>query len=303
MKIKKEGVEKIILGILTFILIGYIVFNLIFLSIFSISKKFLNKDNVLEFINKIDIMTIIKDELGNEFDEILSIENEFKNIGITTEGINEFMNSTDVKNFSTKVASNVFEKIINNNLDNYYIQNTDVTNLIELNIEKLQTNSSLTESQILNKLSNRVPDLVTNINKLIDKLCEKLEAPNLFTKYQKYINMSMDVLDIVYSDITHCLLIFLLISFIVLLIFIRRNIYKSLKWLGISFIIPGVLIFMLSYLLTNKFFIDNTLISSIIEGVASNLNSYSVIYISLGIIIILINVIMYFIKKYKNKNL
>ena len=121
MKIKKEGVEKIILGILTFILIGYIVFNLIFLSIFSISKKFLNKDNVLEFINKIDIMTIIKDELGNEFDEILSIENEFKNIGITTEGINEFMNSTDVKNFSTKVASNVFEKIINNNLDNYYI--------------------------------------------------------------------------------------------------------------------------------------------------------------------------------------
>jgi len=303
MKIKKEGVEKIILGILTFILIGYIVFNLIFLSIFSISKKFLNKDNVLEFINKIDIMTIIKDELGNEFDEILSIENEFKNIGITTEGINEFMNSTDVKNFSTKVASNVFEKIINNNLDNYYIQNTDVTNLIELNIEKLQTNSSLTESQILNKLSNRVPDLVTNINKLIDKLCEKLEASNLFTKYQKYINMSMDVLDIVYSDITHCLLIFLLISFIVLLIFIRRNIYKSLKWLGISFIIPGVLIFMLSYLLTNKFFIDNTLISSIIEGVASNLNSYSVIYISLGIIIILINVIIYFIKKYKNKNL
>lgn len=302
MKIKKESVEKIILGVLTFILIGYIVFNLIFLSIFSISKKILNKDNVLEFINKIDIMTIIKDDLGNEFDEILSIENEFKNIGITTEGINEFMNSTDVKNFSTKVASNVFEKIINNNLDNYYIQNTDVTSLIELNIEKLQTNSSLTESQILNKLSNRVPDLVTNINKLIDKLCEKLEASNLFTKYQKYINMSMDVLDVVYSDITHCLLVFLLISFIVLLIFIRRNIYKSLKWLGISFIIPGVLIFMLSYLLTNKFFIDNILISSIIEGIVRNLNSYSAIYISLGIIIIIINVIMYFIKKSKNKN-
>ena len=129
------------------------------------SEKFLNKDNVLDFVNKIDIITIIKDELGNQVDEFLIIEEALKDIGITTEGINQFINSDDVKNFSTNVVGGVFEKIINNS-DNYYVQNTDVENLIEDNIDKLQTNSSLTQDQILAKLDDKVPELVININKL-----------------------------------------------------------------------------------------------------------------------------------------
>ena len=291
MKIKKESIEKIVLGILTFILIGYIAFNLMFLSIFNISEKFLNKDNVLEFINRIDVITIIKDELGNEVDEFLLIENELKDIGVTTEGINEFINSDDVKNFSTNAVSNVFEKIINKSSDDYHIQNIDVTNLIEDNIDKLQIKSSLTESQILDKLSNKIPNLVTSINKLIDRLCEKLETSELFTKYQQYVNMSIDVLDVVYSIITYFLLIF-----------IRRDIYKSLKWLSISFITPGLLIYILSYLLINKIVIEDVLIKNIISIIVSSLNTYSYIYILIGIILIIINIIMYFIKKHKNKN-
>ena len=230
MKTKKESIEKIILGILTFILVGYITFSLMFLCIFNISEKFLNKNNAIEFINKIDITYLIKDELWNEVDEFLLIENELKDIGVTTEGINEFMNSTDVRNFSTNVVGGVFNKIINNNSDNYYIQNNDVTNLIKDNIDKLQTNSSLTQTQMLNKLNNKVPDLVTNVNKLIDKLCEKLENSEILIKYEKYINMSIDVLDIVYSEITYFLIIFIIVSFIVLLIFIkvvRHFIYYS----------------------------------------------------------------------------
>ena len=302
MAVKKENVEKIILGVLTFILVGYITFNLLFLSIFNISEKFLNKDNAADLINKIDIITILKDELSNEVNEFLTIENELKDIGVTTEGMNEFINSTDVKNFSTNVVSDVFNKIINNNLDNYYIQDSDVSNLIEDNIDKLQTNSSLTQSQILEKLNTRVPNLVSNINKLIDKLCEKLETSELLVKYQEYVNMSINVLDIVYSGITYFLIIFTLITFIALLIFIRRDIYKSLKWISISFVIPGLLIFILSYFLVNKFIINNILINNIIKIIVGSLNSYSFIYISIGAIIVIINIIIYFIKKYRNKN-
>lgn len=302
MKTKKERLEKIILSVLTFVLIGYITFNLMLLCIFNISEKFLNKDKVEELINKIDIITILKDELGNEVDEILLIENELKDIGVATEGINAFIDSPDVKNFSTNVVSGVFDKIINNNLDNYYIQDSDVSNLIENNIDKLQTNSSLTQSQILEKLNTRVPNLVSNINKLIDKLCEKLETSELLVKYQEYVNMSINVLDIVYSGITYFLIIFTLITFIALLIFIRRDIYKSLKWISISFVIPGLLIFILSYFLINKFIIDNILINNIIKIIVSGLNGYSFIYISIGAIIVIINIIIYFIKKYRNKN-
>lgn len=302
MKTKKENMQQIILGILTFILIIYITCNLIFLSIFNISEKFLNKYNVLDFVNKIDIITIIKDELGNDVEELLIIENELKDIGITTEGINEFINSDDVKSFSSNIVEGVFEKIINNGLNNYYVQNYEVEDLIENNIDKLQTKSSLTQDQILDKLDSRVPNLVTNINKLVDKLCEKLETSEIFTKYEKYLNMSIDMLSIIYSDITYILIIFVLLSLIILLIFIRRNIYKSLKWLSISFIIPGLLIFIFSYLLINKFIIDNVLINSIISVIVSSLNTYSFVYLLIGIIIIIVNIIMYYIKKGKNKN-
>lgn len=301
MKIKKESIEKIILGFLTCVLIVYITFNLIFLSVFNISEKFLNKNNVIEFISKIDVISIIKDELGKEAGEFLLIENELKEVGITTEGINEFVNSHDVKNFSTNIVGGVFEKFINNG-DTYYVESTDVTTLIEDNVDKLQINSSLTQEQIVKKLDEKVPDLVININKLIDKICEKLETSEMLTKYQKYINISVDTLDIVYSGITYFLIIFTLITFIALLIYIRKDIYKSLKWLSISFITPGLLIFILSYLLINKFITDNTLIKNIISVIVSNLNTYSFIYISIGIILLLINIIIYFISRKKNKN-
>ena len=300
MEIKKENIEKIILGILTFILIIYISCTLVFLSIFNTSEKFLNKNNVLDFINKIDIITIIKDEFGNEVNEFFIIEEELKDIGITPEGINEFIDSDNVKKFSTNLVKGVFETILYNN-NNYYVQNNEVENLIEDNIDKLQTNSSLTQDQILNKLYAKIPNLVININKLIDKLCEKLETSEIFVKYEKYLIMSIDILSIIYSVAAYVLIIFVLISLFALLIFIRRDIYKSLKWLSISFITPGLLICILSYLLINKFIIGNTLIKNIIRIIVSSLNSYSFIYILIGVILITINIVMYYIKKGKNK--
>ena len=68
MKIKKENIEKLILTILTFLLIIYIGVGLIIFSFF-------NKDNVYDFVNKIDIVSILKSELGSELN---FIENELE---------------------------------------------------------------------------------------------------------------------------------------------------------------------------------------------------------------------------------
>ena len=62
MKNKKEKIEKVILGILTFVLIVYISFSLIFLSLYKTSEKFLNKKNVSEFIDDINIIDVLKEE-------------------------------------------------------------------------------------------------------------------------------------------------------------------------------------------------------------------------------------------------
>lgn len=297
MKNRKEKIEKIILSVLTFLLIIYISFGFVFFSVFNISKKFLNKDNISDFISNISIIDVLKQELGSNIKEIKLMEKELKNIGITSEGINSFMNSEDVREFSMDMMTNIFDGIVNNNYQEYQVNIEDINVLVDNNIDKLQVNSSFTESQILDKLNSKLPSLVSNINNLINNLCEKLENSEIFTKYQNYINVSIGVFDIIYSDIVYFLIILILISFITLLIFIRRSVYKSLKWLSISFIIPGTLLFILSFFINNYINVDSILINDIISVIANDLNEYSLIYILISIIIIIINLITYFIKK------
>ena len=194
MNIKREQIKKIILGILTFILILYISFSLVFFSIFIISKKFLNKDNIYNYISNIDITTILKDEFGNELKEYTLIKDELSDIGITTEGMNEFINSNDVKEFSVNTITKVFNKVSNKGDIDYKITNEQINNLLENNINKLESNSDISENEILNKIENKIPKLVLNINALLDKFCNKLENSDTFLKYQTYIYSFVEII-------------------------------------------------------------------------------------------------------------
>lgn len=301
MKDKKETINKIILGILTFILIIYISSSLIFLSMFNISKKFLNKNNVSEFISNINITDILKDELGNELNEFTLIKEDLNDIGITSEGINEFINSEDVKEFSGDVITNIFDKISNNSNIDYKITNEEVTKLFEDNIDKLNISSNISQTQILNKVKDKIPNLVLNINELIDNFCDKLENSEMFQKYESYIFKSIDILDVVYSDLVLFIIIFIIVSFITLLIFIRRSLYKSLKWLSISFIIPSVLFGIISTLIFSFVNVNNVLVTNMLNIVNRDLINHSLMYFVITFIFVIINVIWYIIKKYKKK--
>lgn len=298
MKIKKETFEKIMLGILTFILIVYIIFSLCFLCLYNISEKFLNKKNVTDFISDINIIDVLKDELGSEFNQITLIEEELTNIGITEEGLTEFMNSEDVKQFNSDLLNNIFSRISNDG--NYQINTNEVNELIEKNIDELQSHSELSKEQIKDKLNSKLPNLIEKMNKVIDKICDKLENSEKFTKYQNYLYMSINLLDIIYSDIVCALIIFILITFIALLVFIRKNIYKSLKWLTTSFIIPSILLFTLGCIISN-IKIDSVLVNNILDIVIRKLNGWSLIYTSIAVVFIVINLIMYMVKDYKSK--
>lgn len=303
MKIKKEKIEKIILNILTLILIVYISLGFTFFSIFNISKKIFNSDNVSEFVSNIDVIELLKDELGNKIVEFSLIENEFKNVGITSEAINEFMNSEDVKEFYSNKIMDIFDGIINNSSFKYIINIDEVTKLIEENIDTLKINSSLSEKQLLDKLNSNMPNIVSKINELIDNLCEELENSELFKNYQNYINMSVSFLDIIYSNVVFFIILIIPISFILILLFISKSICKSLKYASISFIITSILLYLSSYIALNYINISNNLINSVINKICNDLNMHSLIYIILTIHIIVINIIIYVIKKEREKNI
>ena len=300
MKNKMEKIEKIILGILTFILIMYVSISLIFLTIFNISKQFLNKDNVEEFISNIDIISILKDELGNDFN-LNVIKDELINIGVTEEGINEFVNSEDVKQFSSDTINNLFNKITGNTNINYEINKEEIYNLFKNNIDKLESKASIKGELILAKIEKRLPNLVNNINDLLDKVFEKLENSEIFKQYQKYLFKSIGILDFVYSGFITSIIVSIIISFIILLIFIRKSLYKSFKWLVISFAIPAFILAIISTIIYNFINVDSLLITNICNIINKEIINYSVVYFIISLIFAIINIVMYMIKKYNDK--
>jgi len=285
---------------LTFILIIYISFDLFIISSFNISKRFLNKDNVLEFISDINIVDILKEQF---FEEFSLIEEEFKNVGITSEGLNAFLNSKQVKEFSTDILSNIFENILNNNSEELKLDKKEVNELLVSNIDKLQINSILTEKQLLDKLNSKTEELVSGINNLVNELFNKLKKSDMIKQYESYVNMSVQVLDIIYSDVAFVILIFNLFTSIALLIYIRKNFYKSLKWLSISFMITSLMLFILSYIIKNYINTESLLINNILTIVTNDINVYSYKYILIALLIIVISVIRFFKQKYKQKNI
>jgi len=301
LKNRKKTIEKIVLGVLTFTLILYISFVLIFISVFNISEKFLNKNDVTEFINSINITDIFKDKLGNELIEFTQIQEDLLDIGITTEGVEEFINSEDVKEFGIDVVTNVFNKVSDKNNADYKITASQINELLENNINKLKTNSNISEEQILNKIQNKISSLALNINELLDKLFNKLENSHEFKMYQNYIYSAVSLLDILYSGFVKLLISFVIISFVALLIFIRRDIYKSLKWISLSFLLPSVFLGIVSTFIYSFINTNNILISNIIRIINKDLIKYSIIYVLISFVFITLNIIIYVIKKYKKK--
>ena len=305
MESKEKNIEKIVLGILTFILILYISSGLIFISIFNISEKFLNKNNVTDFISSINITDILKDKLSNELTDEISgftkIQEDLLDVGITSEGIDEFVNSEDVKNFGTDIITNLFNKVSNKSNIDYKITESQINELLENNINKLEVNASISGNQILQKIQNKIPNLVLNINEILDNLFNKLENSEEFKLYQNYIYNGVNILDYVYSIFVKVIIFFILISFILLLVFIRKSIYKSLKWLSLSFLFPSILFGILSTVIYSFVNVNNVLLNNIINLINKEIIKYFIIYIVISFIFCIINIIMYIVKKYKKK--
>jgi len=301
MRIKKELIEKIVLCVLTFILIMYISLTLVFFSLFHISEKFLNKENLHDIISNINITSILRDELDNELREFSLIKEDLNNIGISTEGINEFINSEDVKEFSLDVITNVFNKVSNKGNVDYKITSNQLNELVKNNIDKLEIDSNIKEEKILSKLEKKIPDLVSNINIILDNFCNKLETSEIFQKYQRYVYDAINILDILYNEFILGIIIFIIISLIALLMFIRKSIYKSLKWISISFVIPTIVLAVISTFILTYIETNNTLINNIIGIVNAELIRYSIIYFIISFVFVIINMVMYIIRKYRRK--
>ena len=296
---KKEKIEKLVYLILIFILICYISFSIIFICLFETSNKFLNKESMTKVLDKVDVVNIIKNELGTNINEFNIIEDELNKIGISSDGIENFMNSNAVKEYSVNYINKLFYKLENNKYS-YLISEIEMYSLIEDNYDKFNINSSINKEEVLNKIENRIPKITSNFNKIIDKLYKKLENSEFISKYKNIMFMSVNLLDYVYNGFTYFVLFSVLISFISLLLYIGKDIYKSLKWLSIAFIMPSIILFIIS-MIANNTNSGSAFINNILTIINNNVIKYCILCFIISIIFVIINLMWYIIKKYKTK--
>lgn len=304
MKNKKKIFENILLGILTFFLICYISVGILFITGLNVSKNYINKDKISNIVSNIDISDIFEKVSSDNLNQLDFIKKELMDIGLSETSFNEFINSNDVQKFGEELITNVLENILNDNNIDYKIDENKVRELLQNNIPELQINDELVtevESKINEKIESKLPILVDKMNSLIDNLIEKLENSDEFIKYKDYLNKSLGIFDIIYSNVVNVILVTIIMSFIVLLIYIRKNIYKSLKWISISLLIPGLLLNLISLIKNRLINIESSIIDNVINSIINDLKTYGLIYLVVTLMLIVVNIMIYIIKHKKSK--
>lgn len=291
---KKENLKKVISNILTIVLIIYISMGIIFYSLLNISKNYINKDKMQNIINNIDISNILKENI-----EIENIKSELIETGLSSETVDTFLNSNEVKQFEEEVVTNIVYDILNKGNIEYKLSSDEINKLIYNNIDELKTNGSY--NKIAEKVEQKLPNLVDNANNILDKISTQLQNSNTFIKYKGYINSLFKIFDLIYSKIVNIIIIFIITSFIVLLMLIKNDIFNSFKWVAISFIIPTIILKAFGSLLKQVFI--ETKFNKLIDLIAADFNKYSKIYLIISVLLLIINLINYILKKKKAKKI
>ena len=307
-----EKTKNVFLNILTFICIIILVLTIIIFSVKKISENYLKKEKINKIISNINILDLFKDENGIELNEFNDIKNKLIDAGIPVESVEGFINSTPVNEY----VSNAINKSITNTLNgenekvitsedlNMFFENNTATISKEMQENNIPNSEVLTkekQEQFIEKIKTKTPEIESKINEISDKINEEIGF-NLKDKIYKLYNM-VGLINILFDLI----LIIIFIVFVIGLFILRKSIYKSLKWLGITFLSSSFILLVLSTIipLTYSHLNDNSielLIKKLFKNFVLDINKYVLLYLFIGIILILTNVIIYYINlKRENK--
>lgn len=250
--------------ILSFILFFIEIFYLTFLNI----NKGLKKEEVLNYINNIDIKEILR--TTDFHDEIK------KEINLDKETIDKIMSSSQIETYIKDNTKQLYLALFYKE-ETPNITSNDIINLVNNNIDDIirQSNIEITEQQkqeILELTQTLAPNIEESI-KDIDKV--KVE----FNNYRKIIS----------STIPNILLVSIIITSIIIIL-INKECHDYLLWLGLPTLISGILFLILALSLNgtlNFIQIDNSIsitINKWFSSVIKNLTNISTSTVIIGLI-------------------
>jgi membrane-associated HD superfamily phosphohydrolase len=308
---KKIG--KFLLFILTLIFVIILSIDIAFYLIRKESKKYLSEDAIIDEINNIDFIDILNQNKSS-IKQIEDIKNELVDAGIPVETIDDFIESKPVKEATSYIVSNsmdyvLYGKTLEYNIDTetvytFFEDNLPVISneLIEKNVPKSEYLTQENQEKILEKVKEKTPKIEEKVNELISKINNKLQN----NPYSDKINKILSYIRLFYSSKLTFIILFIGVISIIFIFITRRSLIKPFKWIGISFILSSIYMYSLIYFLPIKLkqiielpsFLDKILYS-LLNNILTELSTYSLTSLIIGILLILLNITLYLIKREK----
>ncbi|MBE6159694.1 MAG: hypothetical protein E7157_01450 [Lactobacillales bacterium] len=305
---KLEKIKKFLLAILTFICMLVLMTDIVLFSLKKTSEKYLKEEKIKEIVENINVIDLFKDKDGKELEEFTQIKDKIVDSGIPKEAVDSFINSDPVNKYASdtinkaidNVLENKQEKVIDSNsLNTFFENNMDSISkeLQEKNVPKSEYLTKENQQKILNKIKEKTPYIEEKIDAVSNKISEKLGFD-----YTLKISKMINLFELLYTKLLDFLLIIVFIIFIMGICITRQSIYKSLKWIGITFVSSSIILYCISFIIPKIYkYIDkvpvgfNTMIKKALEDSSKNINSYGLIYLIIGVILTVINIVIYYI--------
>ena len=124
-----------------------------------------------------------------------------------------------------------------------------------------------------------------------------MKNSNSFNIYQRYLYRFLSIFDIIYSRVIEAILYIIVSFFVLIMVYIESFSYKSFKFIGISFLIPSVVLGLMNLILLNMNFSYN-----FINSILSEFTKYCVTYFITFLFLVTLNIIIYFRRKEAGEN-
>ena len=314
-----KGLLKVFLGIITFISMIVLIIDLTIYSVRNISEQFLNEKEIRKMVENINVLDLLKDEDGKEIKEVTEIKNELINAGIPTETVEEFINSKPVKDLTTNVLTTTIDYVVyDKKPETKEINEEEIYNFIEQNIyevvrvlkeKNVPKSEELTDeriNEVLVEVKKEVPAIKEQVQELTNQIEEKIKETEQYKTledYKKNLDNTLTLIRFIYSDYITNIIITVGIVSILFIVISRFSYYTYLKWVGLSFTISGIILYISSRCIDllidykNEIpYVFQNLFDTIINDSKSLFISKANLYILMGIMLIIANIVIAKIK-------
>jgi len=297
--------KKFLLGIVTFIIMLVLIFDIFLFGFKLATSKYINSKKIVTTISDINVADLLVDY---DILEMNSIKEDLEASGVPKKKVNAFLTSKPINDYASDVANKTITNTLENNKGKI-VRKNEIYYLLEDNIDEISKEKKIFKTEeeqkkFLEKVKYKTPNIENNINRIVIRIQDKMDNEG----YTNKLDLVLSIFDLFYGKIANIIIILLFVICCCGIMLTRKSSYMGFKWIGVSFFIVSLLYFVMYKTLGDNYEFINYIpevfannIKSVINEILKSLFRYGIVFMVIGAAFININII-YYLGMDKNKS-